>query len=243
MNILILGCARTGSSYLLRLVETYTGYTAHSEPFGKDNIPYITPFLRGTLKHMLEHWEVNDNIVIKIHANHMEQGVIKKMAPDFYKQVPSVPDYTIGLIRKDLVSMAMSLTYSIHTGQWRSPYRPIVIDADPVAFKKYLHGLYTDQCKIIENKWGFKYDEIVFYEDIKDGDDLSAYNKLNLSTIIPPLESIGNMIHQPDLLKAPKKNVVIRNYDELINIAMEHSKEIEDNPYFVIKDCRIVDLK
>ena len=201
MRIHILGLPRTGTTYLLELCHRhYNNSIALNEPFNKGIRDSIE--IEQNLNVITE----NSKVVVKnltYDLNTMEQDF-----PDLYQKFNDSIDYSIKIIRGDIVSSTLSNAYSIATKDWTSnknKVTPIVT----IDTKKFI-SLFDEHVDSQKSLSLIKTDAEVIYEDMIQN-PLETWNSFN----IQPVKVLKNI----NMTKNPPKENYIHNLEELKAIA------------------------
>lgn len=199
MRIHIFGLPRTGTTYLLELCHRhYSNSIALNEPFHKN--------FRDSIEQNLNFITENSKVVVKnltYDLNTMEQDF-----PDLYQKFNDSIDYSIKIIRGDIVSSTLSDAYSIATKDWTSnknKVTPIVT----IDTKKFI-SLFDEHMDSQKSLSLIKTDAEVIYEDMIQN-PLETWNSFN----IQPVKVLKNI----NMTKNPPKENYIHNLEELKAIA------------------------
>lgn len=221
MKINIITNPRSGSTYFYNMLvlfySPYQHFHMWNEPFNLD-----TKSHGKNIDELLHEANMRTEIVLKHHCtffNFMEPYQLDKL-----KNMKNF--YNIVLIRKDLLQTAISLAISTHKGEWTS-YTDTKITIPVDEFLKYLETIYVNTKEIINNKHGFKYDEIVYYENLKFNHN-EDFNLTMLSKTYDYKKMRGyypeiNLYKKSDKIKpAPDKENILENYNEIYEAGINY---------------------
>jgi hypothetical protein len=238
-KIQILGNPRTGSSYLSSVLELYIGYETLSGPLNTDKLPKNTDEHEAFFEKVVGHIYDADTITVKSHITHLSTQFIQPY-PHLVEKFNGIPFYTIGLIRKNLLETAMSLTIGKMTNKFSHPYpheaEGITLDVDQ--FKHYCEQVYRVHfigfLDAIEHT---TIDELIYYEDFI-GTAREDFAQLQLCET--PLDQLP-LLHSTHK-KAPKKQTVVHNYDTIVEIALDYANSQPIDSRFTMEDFVITDI-
>lgn len=216
----IIGNPRSGTTYVYDVLTSYhlnyNGYILETdEPFGYlYGISEEDTQRKARYTNKLEKFSTMSKSVIKSHVWHFNDlqkwGLMEKLK--------AVTDYNIIMIRRDLFNLALSLSISTVTNQWAKYKKSDQIYIDPDMFKMHLLGQMHEQIKLLENPWEFKYNEIVFYEDLENWPRNTISNmRISGNSTVNDFRKVKTLIS-----RAPDKKDIVLNYNELWDTGLEY---------------------
>jgi hypothetical protein len=160
------------------------------------------------------------------------------------QQLTEVADYTIGLIRLNIVEVALSFALAFHNwridpseiGSFRPPYKNTTVAIPMNDFVEYCNKVLA-MYEVMIAQTVIQCDKIVYYEDLSF--DSSDAKLIGLNTT----HTIESSVKQ-----AKSKQITIANYDELCEYAVKfftanqqlHTMSIANG---VITDINLTNLK
>lgn len=153
--------------------------------------------------------------VIKNHVYNLKYCEEYKPAMDLLRSV----DYTIALLRRDNFESALSLAVSLTTQDWVKVRVTDPIVVDPLLFIKCYKQSLLDQIKVIENPWGFKYNKIMYTED------LGKHPNYTITTT--GLELDQDIVYRPNKIPMMlNKKTHVKNYNEIVKYAKHYREDL-----------------
>lgn len=217
MKILILSSARTGSSYLINLLQKYAFKNTYiiSEPFGIEIENAINRDKH--IQKTIEKIKNIDNIILKTHLNHFEKLHDKKHK-DFF--LNNEMWYKVLLLRKDLFRCTYSHAVADTIGNFGDKnYKNLTVTVDKNKFLNILENKIFYWTEFSKLKSQGTYNKIVYFEDLTFVDE-EDYKKLEI-----PLEKTIQKKYIPLKEKTPYNMLTITNTEELQEIFYERIKE------------------
>ena len=158
-KIHILSNPRTASTYLFQTINSYWFDLPHdewrrdfNEPYRHNtDVPAKTKSIKATPK-----------CAIKNHVIDLEYCESHKPTMTMLRKA----DYTIALLRRDNFEAALSLATSVTTQDWVRVTVTDPVTVDPLTFLDCYKNNFLRQLRLIENPWGFKYNKILFTEEL-----------------------------------------------------------------------------
>jgi len=219
-RIHIFSTPRSGTHYLESLISGTLGIPIVPTPFEErddDNRPGSQELIDK-----INEFSTIDSMVYKTHPNWLYP--IDESVNEFkYSNVPTddmlpliqnfsqVSDYTIGLIRLNIVDVALSFALAFHNwlsdpsevGSFRPPYKNDTVTIPMDDFMVYCNKVLAIY-ELMIAQTEIKCDKIIYYEDLAfDSTD-------SMWAGIGPVHDIKSSVKQ-----AKSKKVTIANYDEL----------------------------
>tara|TARA_B110001454_G_scaffold202941_1_gene210433 strand:- start:100 stop:870 length:771 start_codon:yes stop_codon:yes gene_type:complete len=252
-KIHIFSTARSGTHYLESLISGMLDISIIPTPFEErddDNRPGSDELITK-----INEFSAIDSMVYKTHPNWLYP--IDTSVNEFkYCNVPNddmlplvqqfteVADYTIGLIRLNIVDASLSFALAFHnwlndeseTGSFRPPYKNTTVSIPMNDFIEYCHKVLAIY-EVMIAQTEIQCDKIIYYEDL-------AFDLTDaLLTGLTPIHNVKSSVKQ-----AKSKQITIANYDELHEYAIKfftanqklHTMAITDG---VITDINLTNLK
>ena len=252
-KIHIFSTARSGTHYLESLISGMRGIPIVASPFEErddENSPGSQELINN-----INEFSAIDSMVYKTHPNWLypidtsiEQFKYCNVPNDdmlpLVQQFTQVADYTIGLIRLNIVEVALSFALAFHNwridpseiGSFRPPYKNTTVTIPMDDFVEYCYKVLAIYEVIIAQK-DIQCDKIIYYEDL-------AFDSTDaMLTGLPPIHDIKSSVKQ-----AKSKQITIGNYDELYEYAVKfftanqklHTMTIANG---VITDINLINLE
>jgi len=252
-KIHIFSTARSGTHYLESLISGMRGIPIVASPFEErddENNPGSQELINN-----INEFSAIDSMVYKTHPNWLypidtsvEQFKYCNVPNDdmlpLVQQFTDVADYTIGLIRLNIVEVALSFALAFHNwridpseiGSFRPPYKNTTVTIPMNDFVEYCYKVLAIYEVIIAQK-EIQCDKIIYYEDLAfDSTDARL-------TGLAPIHDIKSSVKQ-----AKSKQTTIENYDELCEYAVKfftanqklHTMAIANG---VITDINLINLE
>ena len=225
-KIHIFSTARSGTHYLESLISGMRGIPIVPTRFEErddENRPGSQELITK-----INEFSAIDSMVYKTHPNWLYP--IDTSVNEFkYCNVPNddmlplvqqftqVADYTIGLIRLNIVEVALSFALAFHNwridpseiGSFRPPYKNTTVTIPMDDFVEYCYKVLAIYEVIIAQK-DIQCDKIIYYEDL-------AFDSTDaILTGLTPIHDIKSSVKQ-----AKSKQTTIENYDELYEYAVK----------------------
>ena len=252
-KIHIFSTARSGTHYLESLISGMRDIPIVPSPFEErddENRPGSQELINN-----INEFSAIDSMVYKTHPNWLFP--IDKTVDQFkyctvpnddmlplVQQLTEVADYTIGLIRLNIVEVALSFALAFHNwridpseiGSFRPPYKNTTVAIPMDDFVEYCSKVLA-MYEVMIAQTVIQCDKIVYYEDLSF--DSSDAKLIGLNTT----HTIESSVKQ-----AKSKQITIANYDELCEYAVKfftanqklHTMAITDG---VITDINLTNLK
>lgn len=223
MRIHILGVPRGGTTYLYDIVRRYHSplqtVEYGNEPFHPTLYYSKDVDLDVAYADVIRVNKLQKRSVIKTHVQHL----IDLRERNLLDRFKSTVDYNVVIIRRNIFDVILSSIVSSEQDEWfkyNNEVTPIIVDTE--MFKYWWKGIYYDTLRIYKNEFDIEYDEIVYYENFtrklsRDWSNMKLCNTYYTSLV--DLQSAHT--------KAPPKETVVSNYDELKQIALEYAKQEE----------------
>jgi len=252
-KIHIFSTARSGTHYLESLISGMRGIPIVASPFEErddENSPGSQELINN-----INEFSAIDSMVYKTHPNWLypidtsvEQFKYCNVPNDdmlpLVQQFTDVADYTIGLIRLNIVEVALSFALAFHNwridpseiGSFRPPYKNTTVTIPMNDFVEYCYKVLAIYEVIIAQK-EIQCDKIIYYEDL-------AFDSTDaILTGLTPIHDIKSSVKQ-----AKSKQTTIENYDELCEYAVKfftanqklHTMAIANG---VITDINLINLE
>jgi hypothetical protein len=252
-KIHIFSTARSGTHYLESLISGMRGIPIVASPFEErddENNPGSQELINN-----INEFSAIDSMVYKTHPNWLypidtsvEQFKYCNVPNDdmlpLVQQFTDVADYTIGLIRLNIVEVALSFALAFHNwridpseiGSFRPPYKNTTVTIPMNDFVEYCYKVLAIYEVIIAQK-EIQCDKIIYYEDL-------AFDSTDaILTGLTPIHDIKSSVKQ-----AKSKQTTIENYDELYEYAVKfftanqklHTMAIANG---VITDINLINLE
>jgi len=252
-KIHIFSTARSGTHYLESLISGMRGIPIVASPFEErddENNPGSQELINN-----INEFSAIDSMVYKTHPNWLypidtsvEQFKYCNVPNDdmlpLVQQFTDVADYTIGLIRLNIVEVALSFALAFHNwridpseiGSFRPPYKNTTVTIPMNDFVEYCYKVLAIYEVIIAQK-EIQCDKIIYYEDL-------AFDSTDaILTGLTPIHDIKSSVKQ-----AKSKQTTIENYDELCEYAVKfftanqklHTMAIANG---VITDINLINLE
>jgi hypothetical protein len=225
-KIHIFSTARSGTHYLESLISGMRDIPIVQTPFEErddENRPGSQELINN-----INEFSATGSMVYKTHPNWLypidtsvKQFKYCNVPTDdmlpLVQQFSQVADYTIGLIRLNIVDVTLSFALAYHNwridpseiGSFRPPYKNTTVTIPIDDFAEYCTKVLAIYEVIIAQK-EIKCDKIIYYEDLAfDSTDASL-------TGITPIHDIPSSVRQ-----AKSKKTTIANYDELYEYAVK----------------------
>jgi hypothetical protein len=217
MKILILSTARTGSSYLINLLQKFAikNTCTISEPFGMDMEIAVDKdkHIRKTIKKIKK----VDNIILKTHFNQVNE-LHEKKYKDFF--LNNEIWYKILLLRKDLFRCTYSHAVADTIGNFGDKtYKNLTVTIDKNKFLDILEDKIFYWTEFSKIKSQGEYNKIVYFEDLSFNNE-EDYKKLEI-----PLEKTIQNKYIISKEKTAYNKLTITNKEELQEIFHERIKE------------------
>lgn len=216
----VLGIPRSGTTYLFELIsqqinqkfdqgfnESFYSKNKHYKDYNLDQI-------NQAINSKILNWCDPDKCAIAknhpAHLNYLNQT-------NLIEQFKSANPYTIVVIRKSVIDVAISHARSNVVGDWRIYTDKTPIEISETIFLKVLKSSAQHLVNLVENPWNLQYNEIVYYEDLTgkpniDITQLKMYNEHDFT----PDSGITLRVE-----RAPDKRETVVNYNKLYNIAVD----------------------
>lgn len=225
-KIHIFSTARSGTHYLESLISGMRGIPIVPSPFEErddENSPGSQELIDN-----INEFSAIDSMVFKTHPNWLYpiDTSVKQfkycnvpnddMLP-LVQQFTQVADYTIGLIRLNIVEVALSFALAFHNwrldpseiGSFRPPYKNTTVTIPIDDFVEYCYKVLAIYEVMFAQK-DIQCDKIIYYEDLAfDSTDARL-------TGLAPIHDIKSSVKQ-----AKSKKITIANYDELYEYAIK----------------------
>jgi len=233
MKILILSSARTGSSYLINMLQRFAVKNTYiiSEPFGIDIEKAVNKdkHVRKTIKKIKN----IDNIILKTHLNQLEQ-LHEKKYKDFF--LNNEMWYKILLLRKDLFKCTYSHAVADTIGNFGDKtYKNLTVAIDKNKFIDILENKIFYWTEFSKIKTQRAYNKILYFEDLTFVNE-EDYKKLEI-----PLEKTIQNKYIISKEKTPYNMLTITNKEVLQKIFYERIKEFSYNG--IINNNGILELE
>ena len=225
-KIHIFSTARSGTHYLESLISGMRGIPIVPSPFEErddENSPGSQELIDN-----INEFSAIDSMVFKTHPNWLypidtsvEQFKYCNVPNDdmlpLVQQFTDVADYTIGLIRLNIVEVALSFALAFHNwrldpseiGSFRPPYKNTTVTIPIDDFVEYCYKVLAIYEVMFAQK-DIQCDKIIYYEDLAfDSTDARL-------TGLAPIHDIKSSVKQ-----AKSKKITIANYDELYEYAIK----------------------
>lgn len=212
-----------------------------NEPFSETHANKSFPD-RDIISERIEKLETSDErFVIKNHNSHLNSLQINRN--DLYARFRELDLYTIVLIRKNLFESALSFVIAEQLDEWlaiKDTGDKLTLDPKRVSALVSSRAISTSQT--VANVHNFKYDEIVYYEDLK-GWARHDYSLLKLSgeTDISMLRPVAI----DEVTRSPDKRLMVENYDQLYHAAEITLKQMNNRdllPNLRIRGCQVTHM-
>ena len=246
-KIHIFSTARSGTHYLESLISGMRGIPIVASPFEErddENSPGSQELINN-----INEFSAIDSMVYKTHPNWLYpiDTSVKQFkycnAPNddmlpLVQQFTQVADYTIGLIRLNIVEVALSFALAFHNwridpseiGSFRPPYKNTTVTIPMDDFVEYCYKVLAIYEVIIAQK-EIQCDKIIYYEDL-------AFDSTDaLLTGLTPIHDIKSSVKQ-----AKSKQTTIANYDELYEYAIKFYAVHQSLHTMVITNGVITDI-
>ena len=198
-NYLIISHPRSGSNYLFDCLTRIAPGANFCEPF-----PTTEDFKI-----------VNKGKVIKTHLYdflNLDKKLQKKLLST---------RYTVLLLRKNIFESAISDIIAAHFQQWNS-YTYTTDNAFSIDKKEmiqYVDGYVEYWKKFINFKNSHNLDKIIYYEDLTFNSKKDLKNFFNIDKTY--------LLKISEETKAPNKNIIVKNYNELESKYLKYIKDIK----------------
>ena len=225
-KIHIFSTARSGTHYLESLISGMRGIPIVPSPFEErddENSPGSQELINN-----INEFSAIDSMVFKTHPNWLypidtsvEQFKYCNVPNDdmlpLVQQFTQVADYTLGLIRLNIVEVALSFALAFHNwridpseiGSFRPPYKNTTVTIPIDDFVEYCYKVLAIYEVMFAQK-DIQCDKIIYYEDLAfDSTDARL-------TGLAPIHDIKSSVKQ-----AKSKKITIANYDELYEYAIK----------------------
>lgn len=220
-RVCIFSIPRSGSTYFCDVLRTYIapltldmnhkkdGRSFGHEPF----LPADTP--ADSISAVIHEFSSIPQFAIKMQFNELEH-LFKNGFLDEFKSLNS---YNIILMRRDVFEAALSLSVAITKNEFINfkNFDEVVINQDMLIHM--INFLLIGYEQLINNVWDLPYGEIVYYEDLvfvpKKDFEFTQLHKTFLGTI-------EDRVLDKCEYRAPKKELIVKNYKELKYIAINH---------------------
>jgi hypothetical protein len=239
MRIQIIGIPRGGTSYIYDVVRRYHNplqlVEFGNEPFHPtlyvNDDTDVTNFYK---KHINDIRNTND-CVVKNHVQHLLDLQQKGLLNSFRNNI----DYNLVMIRRNIFDITLSSIVSTTQHEWfRYKKRVKKMEVELELFEHWWRGIYYDTLKIYENQFEFDYNEVVYYENFTRTlrEDWSNTKLCNTYyKVLADLKAVYT--------KAPAKEKVVKNYQELIEFADKLRKTDRYKTLNIDEDFSIMKLE
>lgn len=250
MKIQILSMPRAGSTYVYSLINNVVTPNVSpqtiNEPFNYTaRYPHLTSTNRRIelTQRIIQNLKNSTDTVVKNHISHFDNIELPALVTEFRL----IDWYTIVLLRRDLFKSALSLAVSTITHEWityDNNTTPVAIE--PEHFLKELDHVIYSVRNIVNNVHGFKYNQVIFYEDLTF-DPQHDFNMLRFSQgfdydrraeLFPDYQMFPNMKW---VEQSPEKTQQVTNYWELHEHAVNYLKNMRGRR-FGVRGTRLVDI-
>ena len=273
-KIHIFSTARSGTHYLESLISRTLDMPIVPSPFEErddENRPGSQELINN-----INEFSAIDSMVYKTHPNWLFP--IDKTVDQFkyctvpnddmlplVQQLTEVADYTIGLIRLNIVEVALSFALAFHNwridpseiGSFRPPYKNTTVVIPMDDFIEYCSKVLA-MYEVMIAQTVIQCDKIVYYEDLsfdttdsmRAGIGPSKNKKMTMKEMpsAVQLQWTGTHAIPSSVKQAKSKKITIANYDELHEYAVKfftanqklHTMAITDG---VITDINLTNLK
>ena len=211
-KIHIFSTARSGTHYLESLISGMLDIPIIPTPFEEwddEDVPSSQELITN-----VNEFSAIDSMVYKTHPNWLYPIGTDMLQP--IRQFAQVADYTIGLLRLNIVeaSLSFALAYhnwldeQSHTGSFRPPYKNVTVSMSMEHFTECCVQILA-MYELMVTQTEIRCDKIIYYEDL-------VFNSTDSSlTGLTPIHNIESSVE-----KAKSKQITIANYDELYAYAI-----------------------
>ena len=240
-HIHLLSNARSGSTYMYHVLRKYISPMQDSEKY---NEPFSTKDLvdQNVLVDNIDAIEQSEQrLIIKNHNSQL--NTLQTNHNDLYARFRELDLYTVVLIRKNLFESALSFVIAEQTGEWvKAQEQDKKLTLDPKRVSALVSSRAISTSQTVANVHNFKYDEIVYYEDLK-GWARHDYSLLKLSgeTDISMLRPVAI----DEVTRSPDKRLMVENYDQLYHAAEITLKQMNNRdllPNLRIRGCQVTHM-
>jgi hypothetical protein len=235
-KVQIIATPRSGSNYLHDLTKEYMNvcplcvnddYVKSSSPFSL-NKGDDQPDQRIKGKAIYKRIEaINKGLpsIWKTHPYFMESEVFNFKGFNIKTNL-ELSDYNVLLTRRNILEVVLSAAIAREKGAWQHPFDDREVYIAPEEFKAVCKEIYFGHyLNLVENPRNIKVSDVLFYEEnIVEQPPEEIFSNLSLcGATKDELPKISN----PEVLpyKAPPKEQIIKNYNQLVDIAKEQYVE------------------
>jgi hypothetical protein len=205
---------RSGSTYFAGMMELYLRqYSVLNEPLNPSVARLESEeIFVASANEAIKQINNTDYIIVKNHALHLSNIYIAKY-PELIERYLEIPFYNIGLFRRSVFDLLVSLIISRKTKVWGPPY---TYKDTTMTITKEEFDIAAEICLrnfnvFIDNKFGIKFDEVHYYEDLH-GYPCMDFGNLEMCPVMP------NMLVKHTFgieMRTPDKRDVISNFDDM----------------------------
>lgn len=233
---MIYATTRSGSNYINGMLNDNTNLTWWEYPFRSELYSHMNEFQYDIeLQAGLQYIEHHNNIVWKMHPYELQANRLKPYQR-YVQQMVDMPDNVLAITRRDMCQVAISHAISMITNCWIPPWNYDRFSIRTEYMEQVCKHILEDQYySFIDNKYNVNIDRLIYFEDLSRMPHIDL-EYLGFKQIKP---SSAKVIKS--MSKAPNKDELISNYDDIYNITMEYFKDIE-NERIIIKDGKLQGL-
>lgn len=225
-RICIFSIPRSGSTYLCDVIRTYVAPITLDMNHSKDGRSFgHEPFLPAdtppeSIGSVIDEFNNLSTFAMKMQFNEIEHLFNNRFLDNF----KSLNTYNILLLRRDVFEAALSLSVAIAKNEFINfrNFDEIIIDQDMLRYM--IDFLLAGYNQLVNNVWNLTYNEIIYYENLvfipkQDFENTQLY-KSSPSVI-------QDCILDKCKYKAPSKELTVKNYRDLKNIAVNYLSQIK----------------